>query len=75
MVDKDSCEGSMNRQQARQILRESFPCILLGNVYTSYEQFQRKDSIACKDVLDYIQWNQPLPPGYYERITEMEKYQ
>jgi hypothetical protein len=56
----------MNRKQAREILRELFPCKFLGHKYNTYEQFMRKDSIACREVLDYIQWHEPMPHGYYE---------
>lgn len=53
----------MNRTQARQQARELFPCILYDTHYKSYEELVRKDGIAASDLLDHIQWNEPLNPG------------
>ena len=53
----------MNRTRAREQARELFPCTLYGSYYRSYEELRRKDSIACDDLLDHIQWNEPLNPG------------
>ena len=49
----------MNRQQARDILREYFPCNIFDHPFRSYEELRRKDSIMADDLLDEIQWNQP----------------
>ena len=53
----------MNRTQARNIARDMFPCTLYGTFYKSYETLSRKDPIARDDLLDHIQWSEPLPVG------------
>jgi hypothetical protein len=53
----------LNRTQARAIARELFPCNLYGTDYRSYEELVRKDSIAASDLLDHIEWNEPLNQG------------
>ena len=53
----------MNRTQARELARGLFPCTLYGTYYESYKALRRNDSIACDDLLDHIQYNEPLNPG------------
>lgn len=53
----------MNRSKARELARELFPCTLYGTSYRSYEELVRKDRIAASDLLDHIQWNEPLNQG------------
>jgi len=55
----------MNRTRSREIARELFPCTLYGTHYNSYEELRRKDSIACDDLLDHIQYAEPMNPGSF----------
>lgn len=58
------------RTQARELAREIFPCNMYGQNYRSYEELVRKDPIAARDLLDHIQWHEPLSPN---SIKEYEK--
>lgn len=58
----------MNRQRARELAREIFPCTLYDTNYRSYEELRRKDSIACDDLLDHIQFSEPLNQGSYTKL-------
>lgn len=51
----------MNRKEARDILRMYFPCNIFDHPFRSYEELVRKDPIMSKDMMDYIQWGQPMP--------------
>lgn len=53
----------MNRKQARDIAREMFPCTIYGTHFESYEEMSRKDPIMREDVLDHIQYNEPIQGG------------
>lgn len=50
----------MNRTQARQQAREMFPCTIYGQYFKSYEEMSRKDPIMRDDVLDHIQYGEPI---------------
>lgn len=50
----------MNRQQAREIAYEMFPIDLYGSHYETYKALRRDDPIACDDLLDHIQYNEPM---------------
>lgn len=50
----------MNRQKARDLARELFPMNLYGSDYRSYEELRRKDTIAADDLLDHIQYSEPM---------------
>ena len=51
----------MNRKTARNILKTFFPCQIDDFKFNSYEALRKKDPIMANDILDYIEWNQPLP--------------
>lgn len=51
----------MLRSTARNILRSFFPCVIMDRKYFTYESLRRKDPILTDDILDHIQWNQPIP--------------
>lgn len=59
----------MNRKRAREILRGYFPCNIFDHPFRSYEELRKKDPKMVKDILDYIEWNQPLP----YKITEYRR--
>ena len=63
---------SMNRTHARKILREFFPCYINGQFSCSYEALRRKDPILIKDIMDYIQWSEPMPYKIVKISEELE---
>ena len=58
----------MNRTQARAIARDLFPCNLYGTDYKTFEALVRGDRIAAGDLLDHIQYNEPLNQGSLKEI-------
>ena len=51
----------MLRSEARNILRSFFPCVIQDRKYLTYESLRRKDPILTDDILDYLEWDQPIP--------------
>ena len=50
----------MKRSDARDIARFLFPCNLYGKNYRKYEDMDR---VTRNDLLDHIEYNEPLNPG------------
>lgn len=53
----------ISRKRAREIARELFPCNLYDHNYSSYDALSQRDPIARDDLLDHIQYNEPLNQG------------
>ena len=61
----------ITRGSARTILRSFFPCVIQDTTsyhffricqkFNSYESLRRKDPILADDILDCLEWNQPIP--------------
>lgn len=64
----------MNRARARALAKELFPMNLYGTNYNSYEALRRQDPIACDDLLDHIEFNEPLNPGSIKEIDKNDWY-
>ena len=62
----------MNRNQARIIARDLFPCNLYGTNYKSLGELIRKDRIAYNDLLDHIEFNEPLTEGSFKKYHTKE---
>ena len=60
----------MNRSRARELARKLFPCKLYGTNYKSFESLVRRDRIASIDLLDHIQYNEPMNQGSIETYDQ-----